>query len=252
MRRVALFVVACCVSTTATTYYVSNTGTDAQGCTSTVNPCKTLAYMNSSITLNPGDSVLLQRGGVWNEQLIPPSGGTSGSPITYDAYGTGAAPVITEAATINGGLNRSAWSYVSGNVWATSATPGVVTGLSSANTLDALQFGTIWGRKQPTGTGCANAVVSKYDFCVNYPTVYVYAPAGTNPVDYYAAEGSITPYADSLSGLPLISVANRTYLVLQHIKLTGFTYMGVSVSECLNASTWAKSATQGASLSPQA
>ena len=245
MRVVGLFLLACCLSASATTYYVSNTGTDAPGCTSAATACRTLGYVNGSIAVQAGDSVLLQRGGVWNEQLVPPISGSSGNPITYDAYGTGAAPVITAAAAINGGFIASSWYHVSGNVWATNLTPGVITGMAAATTVDALQFGAVWGRKQPYGTGCANSVASKYDYCLVYPKVYVYAPAATNPVTYYAAEGSITPYVDSTAGLPLIPVAGRSYLVFQHIKLVGFSYMGVSVTGASDNLTFANMESDG-------
>jgi hypothetical protein len=64
---------------------------------------------------------LLQRGGVWNEPLIPPSDGSSGSPITYDAYGTGAAPVITAAIDAAG----ATWSYVSGSIYSTTLSTSI-------------------------------------------------------------------------------------------------------------------------------
>jgi hypothetical protein len=35
---------------------------------------------------------LFRRGDVWNESLIPASSGSSGNPITFDAYGSGAKP----------------------------------------------------------------------------------------------------------------------------------------------------------------
>ncbi len=47
----------------------------------------------NAMSLNPGATVLFKRGGVWRGQLRPRSG-KPGHPITYEAYGEGAKPVI--------------------------------------------------------------------------------------------------------------------------------------------------------------
>jgi len=77
-------------------YYVSPTGNDSNLGTSPSAPWQTIAKVKSfQANLMPGDSVLLQRGGVWSEQLeITSMNGSSGLPITIGAYGTGTLPVI--------------------------------------------------------------------------------------------------------------------------------------------------------------
>ena len=57
-------------------------------------PWQTMAKVNGQ-TFAAGDSILLKRGDVWNESLVPPRSGASGNPIAFDAYGTGAAPNLT-------------------------------------------------------------------------------------------------------------------------------------------------------------
>lgn len=234
MRQIVLAIAMLCAPCWATQYYVSSsTGNDVSGAGTQANPWQTLSGPSNHInggSFQPGDVIYLRRGDTWNEQLIPPSSGTSGSPITFDAYGTGPAPVITAMAAINGGFAAATWTHVSGNVWATSATPGVNTAMGGATTVDMVQFGSVWGRHQPYGSGCTTSITGKYDWCIVYPKVYVYAPSATTPATYYSADGSITPYVDSATGLPLISVASKTWIVFQHIKLQGFSYMGVSVS----------------------
>src|ERR1700689_1498568 len=175
-----------CGMASATTYYVSNSGTDAAGGTTAATACKTLGYVNSSITLNPGDSVLLQRGGVWNEQLIPSASGTSGSPISFDAYGTGGAPGISAAAPILPWASGTGtpWIYVSGSTW-----KATVASTIASPTLNMVQFGNLYGRKQPFGSGCASSIVSKYDWCVSWPYLYGYSAGGVNPVTTYATDG---------------------------------------------------------------
>jgi len=217
-----------CGVASATTYYVSNAGADAAGCTTPATACKTLAYVDGSITLHAGDTVLLQRGGVWNEQLIPATSGSSGSPIVYDAYGTGAAPVITAAAPIlpwTGGTGTP-WIYVSGSTWKAS----IVTAIGSG-TVNMVQFGALYGRKQPYGSGCASSIVSKYDWCLSWPWLYVYAGnSSTNPVSTYGSDGSIVPIVAQASGLAMISIVGQTWLTFQHIEVQNFDYMGVSVT----------------------
>lgn len=249
MRRVGLFVLACCVGASATNYYVSSSGgSDSSNGTSPATAWKTLSGVGNHVNSGSfvaGDVIYLKRGDVWNEQLIPPSSGASGSPIQFDAYGTGAAPLITAATTIP--FVSGSWTYISGNVWRTTAS--LATGMGAATTVDMVQFGALYGRHQPFGSGCTSSIVGKYDWCVVWPNLYVYSGNGSAPpTTTYLADGAITAYVDSGTGLALISVVNKSWLTFQHIKAQGFSYIGVSVTECLNASTWAKSGTQTSSV----
>ena len=206
----------------AQSYYVSNSGSDSNNGTSPATAWKTLGQVNTQ-SLNAGDTVYLQRGGVWNEALIPPSSGASGSPIAFDAYGTGPAPVMTAAATIP--FAGGSWTYISGNTWK-AAIPSTII----SPTVNLVQFGSVYGRKQPYGSGCPSSIVSKYDWCLSWPNLYVYSPAGTNPVTTYATDGSIVPIVGQASGLAMISVINKKWLTFQHIKIQTFDYVGVSVT----------------------
>jgi len=213
---------ALAVPALAAQYYVSNSGADSNSGTSPATPWKTLGQVNAQ-AFNPGDTIYLQRGGVWNEPLVPLSSGSSGSPIAFDAYGTGPAPVITAAAPIP--FAGGSWSYVSGNTWKASI-PSTI----GSPTVNLVQFGSVYGRKQPYGSGCPSSIVSKYDWCLSWPSLYVYSPAGTNPVATYMSDGSIVPIVGQASGLALISVVNKKWLTFQHIKIQNFDYMGVSVT----------------------
>lgn len=59
-------------------------------------PWKTIAKVNSS-KFNPGDSIYFKKAETWREQLTVPSSGTSGNPITFSTYGSGAKPKISAA-----------------------------------------------------------------------------------------------------------------------------------------------------------
>lgn len=242
MRLVGLFVLACCLGASATNYYVSSSGgSDSNNGTSAATAWKTFSAAGNHINaggFSAGDVIYLKRGDVWNEQLIPPASGASGNPIQFDAYGTGTAPVITAATPIlpwTSNPGTTPWTAVAGSTWKATISTGITSG-----TLNMVKFGNVYGRKQPYGTGCPNSIVSKYDWCLSWPYLYVYSPAGVNPVVTYGADGSIVPVVAQGSGLAMISVVNKSWLVFQHIQIQNFDYMGVGVTECLNASTWAK------------
>ena len=206
----------------ATTYYVSSSsGNDSNNGTLPATPWARLGVHVNGGTFNPGDVIYLKRGDTWNEQLVPPSNGSSGSPIQFDAYGTGSAPVITAAAPI--AFASGSWTYVSGSTW--SAT--IATTIPSA-TADMVRFGNVYGMKR-TGS-CASVIASKYDWCVSWPTLYVYSPTGVNPTATYAAEGSIVPIIGTPTGLQMIYVNGKTWLTFQHIKVQTFDYVGVGVA----------------------
>lgn len=79
------------VFTPGTTYYVDNAGNDANSGKTPSAAWQTLAQVNGA-TFNKGDRILLKAGGTWREQLTVPS-----SNLIVDAYGVGAAPIISGA-----------------------------------------------------------------------------------------------------------------------------------------------------------
>jgi polysaccharidase protein len=77
-----------------TVYYVNSaTGSDRNGGTGQNSAFATLSKVES-LKLKPGDSVLLAKGSVFNEQFDIKYSGTESAPIKIGSYGTGAAPVI--------------------------------------------------------------------------------------------------------------------------------------------------------------
>lgn len=76
------------------TYYVDATGgDDDNGGLATDDAWQTITKVNA-VTLNPDDQVLFKRGETFAGKLQPTDSGTSGHPIVFDAYGTGADPII--------------------------------------------------------------------------------------------------------------------------------------------------------------
>ena len=88
------------------TYYVKTGGSDAADGLSDGNAWQTVAKVNGE-TFAAGDSILFNRGDTWRETLTVPSSGSSGNPITFGAYGTGALPIITGANVATGWADAS-------------------------------------------------------------------------------------------------------------------------------------------------
>ncbi len=106
------------ISAHAATYYVSSTsGNDSYTSTqaqSMATPWKTIGKVNSFFaSLNPGDTVKLQCGSSFNQELNITKSGTSAKQIVITSYGSGYAPVITGFALLTG------WGGGSGNIWQT-------------------------------------------------------------------------------------------------------------------------------------
>ena len=198
-----------CATASATTYYVSSsTGNNANNGTSSSTPWQTLAHVNGQ-TFNPGDSVLFRRGDVWNESLVPPSSGTSGNPITFDAYGTGTAPNFTGYYAVP----ATAWVQVTGNAWKAPLP-------STYTTINFCLFGSIWGQKVPA---VSSNLTARWDFYLAGGYVYVYSVGP--PALYY--NEPIVPMA--LSNSPVININGQSWLTFQHFLVNWFDQYGVYV-----------------------
>ena len=193
----------------ATTYYVSSsTGGDTNNGTSASTPWQTIAHVNGQ-TFQPGDSILFKRGDVWNESLAPPSSGTSGNSITFDSYGSGAAPNLTGYYAVP----HSAWLHVTGNAWKAQLP-------ATYGTINFCLFGSIWGQKVAAAT--AN-LTAQWNFYFANGYVYVYAPS--NPATFY--NEPIVPMA--LSNVPVININGQSWLTFQHFLVNWFDQYGVYV-----------------------
>ena len=87
---------------TGVTYYVSQSaGQDSNNGLSPDKAWQTIDKVNGTNFL-PGDTILFQRGGSWNEDLDVDSAGTTTQPITFSSYDGGVEPIIRRL-TIDGG-----------------------------------------------------------------------------------------------------------------------------------------------------
>ncbi len=101
-----------------TNYYFSMIGGDDSNDGHSIdNPKQTIIELNS-LTLDPGDSVFFNKGDRWDtkadEQLVPPSSGSAGSPIVFTSYGIGVKPMLSRSTNES---ETSDWFDNGGNLW---------------------------------------------------------------------------------------------------------------------------------------
>ncbi|HZP16626.1 MAG TPA: hypothetical protein VFB00_01580 [Terriglobales bacterium] len=199
-----------CAGASAATYYVDPAGSNGNDGLSPQTPWRTLLKVGTS-TFQPGDVILFKRDGVWNEWLTPPSSGTAGNLIKFDAYGNGRPPEFTGRYA----TTSAQWSNTSGNVWQIT-----LSAVQPIAQLKFVQFGTIWGNMQPSQAALTHSRDWHYDSSTQ--NLYVYSSG--NPV---AAYGPVTPII--LSGQSLVNINGVSYVQVQHIKLDGYDGYGVQV-----------------------
>jgi signal peptidase I len=195
----------------ATTYYVDPAGSNGNNGLSPQTPWRTLLKVGIS-TFQPGDVILFKRDAVWNEWLTPPSSGTAGDVIKFDAYGNGRPPEFTGLYA----TTAAQWTNISGNVWQIP-----LTAAQPISQLNFVQFGTMWGNSQSAQNLLGHDRDWYYDPVAQ--NLYVWSAVG-NPVTHY---GSVSPII--LSGQALINVDGVSYVEIQHIKLDWYDGYGVQV-----------------------
>jgi len=126
----------------AKTYYISNSGNDGNSGTDPSTAWQTINKVNSFGSFAPGDSILFNRGDTFYGGISISNSGSSGNPITFGAYGSGANPVITGFTSVN------AWTNISGNIWEST---NAVSTLPSCNMVEINGVNTPMGRFPNTG-----------------------------------------------------------------------------------------------------
>ncbi len=211
IKRLLISVVVLTAQALASTYYVDPLGSNANDGLSPITPWRTLLKVGIS-SFQPGDVILFKRDGIWNEWLTPPSSGTAGNLIKFDAYGNGQPPRFT------GYLPTAAsqWTNSSGSVWQTTLNAD-----QAIAQLKFVQFGTIWGNSQSSAGALAHDRDWFYD--TGTQILSVFSSSG-NPV---IAFGAVAPMI--LSGQSLININGVSYLEIQHILLDWYDGYGVQV-----------------------
>jgi hypothetical protein len=199
------------VCSCASTHYVSSsTGNDGNSGASTAAPWKTLAYAMAHVAA--GDSVLLNRGDVWNEPLV-----ISQNNLTIDAYpvgGTGPAPRITGYQALSG------WSFTSDNIYKTTMSGTTACASSSGN----VYFNGVPGQLVTASSGTGSPAHDRDFYCDGASPSNVYVYSQGSPSSYYGAVFVVTP-----SNSALLDTNGKTGLNIQHLALDYFDNYGVYV-----------------------
>ncbi len=118
MKKTLFILFVCFVNSThATNYYFSSVSGDdnrsSSQATSSSTPWKSINKLNSFFSsLKPGDAVLFKRDETFYGSIVVNKSGTSGSPITIGAYGSGNRPIITSFVSLSGWNSNSSYNGV--------------------------------------------------------------------------------------------------------------------------------------------
>ncbi len=132
----------------ATYYLDSSAGTDENDGRSPERAWRTVAPVNSR-TFEPGDAILLKRGGRWHGGFAPKGSGAADKWITIGAYGDGSRPYID-------GANHPAVKLADQSYW-------VIQDLEATNSgdpeaLSAIEVVSVEGKPQPKGIRIYNCI----------------------------------------------------------------------------------------------
>ena len=143
LKRALLFtlIVHLSMAGFATTYYISNSGSDSNNGNSTSTAWKSLTKVNS-VTFSAGDQILFNRGESFYGSLKINQSGSSGSSITIGAYGNGANPIITGLTSV------TTWTNLGSNIWESTS---AVSTLSTLNMVVINNVNTGMGRSPNSG-----------------------------------------------------------------------------------------------------
>jgi len=174
------------------TFYIDPAGSDDASGLATDAAWATIAKVNAQ-TLYPDDQILFKRGETWRETLTVPSSGTSGHPIVFGTYGSGADPIIRGSTVVTnwetlGGNRWQASSTTGGPIWFVALTTNVITRGIAQTTVDD--------------------VVAEYDYYASGTAVVV-----------YAASDPDTRYATVEAGMRAnaVNVNAKSYITVQDL-----------------------------------
>jgi hypothetical protein len=185
------------------TYYVDPSGNDGNTGTSqgSGGAWRTVYKVNTT-SFSAGSTILFKRGSTWNERLEPPSSGTSGSRITFGAYGTGAKPVFNSTEIVSG----VSWTSNGDLTWST-------TGFDH-DPCRLILGGVNYGDADNTGN-----LGSRYRWQYVSGTLTVYTGSNSNnPYAVYGSSGVVSTKG-SIGGA--LSISGKNYITLSNLDFRG-------------------------------
>lgn len=198
MRKIITILFLCInLIASGTNYYVKNGGNNLLSGADDANAWATVAKVKAT-TLSAGDTVFFKRGSEWNEQLLVPNNGSSGSPIVFTSYATGAKPKFSARKDYTGWVNYST------NIW-------YCTG--AYTTYYMLLFDGTWGKRETTFTNL-NANYDYYDK-ISFPG------GGTNDTMfiYLTTDPSLITITGTFID-DVIKTITKSYIVFDSLQVT--------------------------------
>jgi hypothetical protein len=185
----------------AATYYIDATGGSDKAAGTTIGTAwQTVAKVNQT-SKAPGDFFLFKRGEHFRGRLdVGASSGAPGEPITFGAYGTGNAPILTPATVVAG-----VWTSAGSNRWTIVATVEP-TQIFFDNTRGARR-----------ATAAAVTAVNNWHWASNTLTVY----STYDPSLAFVAPGV---EHDGGGNVGAITAYNRDYLTFSDLHVTKAAY----------------------------
>ncbi len=152
----------------STAFYVNAlSGSDSNSGTSPNSAWQTLAKVNST-TFTSGDTILFERGEVFNGQLHPLGSGTLDAPITISAYGTGPLPAIVGDSISTGAtvylLNQQYWTIENLDITNNSGSSNFGSLSTPGTSREGVLVEDAWGGPL-SGITIANNIVSNVNGC---------------------------------------------------------------------------------------
>lgn len=246
MKRILVFLLLITSPiVSAQTYYVDATKgkeNDSLDGQSEATAWKTINKVNQT-SFSAGDTVLFKRGNVWRETLNPLSSGNVGLPITFGAYGTGAAPRIDrteaysdwwEASLIrNGGMS----AYI-----------GALTGNDDFLDMSELSFGADCSLKADSSVShsgttslkstCGGVMRPPFDGGPYTKAWITVSSLEENTTYYFSAWGRVSTLAPNALMLRIKDVCNNLYLDANGIWQTPSTTVAHTWNDAPAADTW--------------
>lgn len=216
LKKIIVLILLFAFQVNATTYYVNTASTGSGDGTTTATTGANAAWAAiSEITgLSAGDYVLFNKGDTWREQLTVPSSGSAGSPITFDAYGTGADPIIDAADLV------TTWSqYLATNIYSASVgwtTKDVIEDIGNDKRLTVVTWDT------DIATTAATMSAGTWSLDDDNNLLYVWATDSTDPDTHIMNVGRRSHP---------IKIWKMSYITVDGLDLRHGRYSGVNITD---------------------
>jgi len=218
----AVFFSSITSSWAATTYYVSNSGNDANNGTTLDTPFKTI---QKAMNVVAGGDTVLVRGGTYREEITANRGGSANNYVTVSGY-QDEVPVIKGSAIVSG------WTLYAGNIWkkANWTVNSQQVFVDQQDNAGLQQIGmpsTLYGAFEyptPVGSGLSSMKAGSFYYDPASYTLYVWLPDGSDP-NTHVMEASVKRRLFFMNA----SYIYLKKLAFRHTSSSAFAKQGIAV-----------------------